>query len=100
MSGHAPGSPVAAGGREDSSTVLVSEDIQTLIQPSFILAASPRYPSGPFALLVHVLQCLTGESDLTISKISTPSAGYESPLEYLCSLMDAGGIQLIPTVLA
>ena len=82
MSERAPDITVEADGHADSTTVLVSEGYATPTQPLFTPEDRPRYPPGPFALLISVLRQLTGETQLTLA---TLSANHASVLDYLCA---------------
>ena len=75
-----------ADGHEVSSNVLVNEGITTPSHLSFSGATPSRIglqQVGTIALLIHVVQLLTGESDLTIRALSSPD--YEGTVAYIFS---------------
>ena len=80
-----------ADGHAVSSNVLVNEGITTPSHLSFSGATPSRIglqQVGTIALLIHVVQLLTGESDLTIRALSSPD--YEGTVAYICAVIDTG----------
>ncbi len=45
------------------------------------------------ALLIHVVQLLTGESDLTIRTLSSPD--YDGVVAFICAVLDNGATHLL-----
>ena len=70
---------------------MVSEGLTTPSHLSFAAATPSRIgiqQVGTIALLIHVVQLLTGESDLTIRALSSPD--YEGTVAYICAVIDTG----------
>ena len=97
-------SPTLANGQLEavSSNVLVSEGLTTPPHLSFAAATPSRIriqQVGTITLLIHVVQLLTGESDLTIHTLSSPD--YEGAVAFICAVLDNGAIRSeSPDVLA
>jgi hypothetical protein len=76
------------------ANVLVNERLTTPLHLSFSAATPSRIglqQVGTIALLIHVVQLLTGESDLTIRTLSSPS--YEGAVAFICAVIDNGAIR-------
>ena len=73
---------------------MVSEGLTTPSHLSFAAATPSRIgiqQVGTIALLIHVVQLLTGESDLTIRTLSSPD--YEGAVAFICAVLDNGAIR-------
>ena len=82
---------VAVDARAVSSTVLVSEGFPTPSQLSFAAATPSRsglQQLGTIALLLYVVQLLTGEHNLTVRHLASPD--YEGAVAFICAVIDNG----------